>query len=380
MKRQLVTISILAISLLFLAANAAEGRISISKSTSTVPKKNPRFWYEKPGKSCWKDRKDTINPVCAANKNTSVEQGGQIFTDENTTVEIICSDNQKGSVSRNNYREGMPIIDICRSPNNSQTGGDVAEVFRSGGFDSEIPYVVSPRYTLLHRQPSMLQWRAVQNARNYKVSLFQDQSKQVICKIDNIVAPPKNGVMSIEFSLCQKDSKPYQLEVGNFYRIEVTVSNSKISSKAEVINLSEYHADQREVQGIEFSLINPQKSKEVSELIKDTDSKVQNKEQQYFRRASIYASFNLYSEAILTLEELVKDGSSDPDIYIRLGDYYASSGLISLAESSYYKAKVLIKLKKDDSRRIHDEQLKVRFSQIDKIKSNFNRKISNLLK
>jgi hypothetical protein len=364
----------------FLLASEAycdDSSIRVMSIDTTVPNKGTDAWYEGPNSPpCWGNGEFNCNVLPTI---SPLEHGGQIFTSENTEVHIWCPKRGMRTVPRGRKNNGVPINDLCGSPPSIGIG-PLSGKFLPGGVNSLIPYVVGPRYTMVRSRQPLLRWNAVSGASKYTVYLFDDRARKLddgslepICTVQDIIAPPKAGVVTTNLN-CWKDSQPYQLELGHFYRIKVDAHLVKItSSDEEVIDRNKYRAEQRGVEGIEFQLISPQQEKEIAESIKTVNQGIQKQEQKSLNIASIYESYNLYAEAIQLLEESVQGGSSNPDVHIRLGDYYAISGLIALAKSSYCKAESEVKLKKDNSEGVYEKELKERWRQIDRLMLDFNR-------
>jgi hypothetical protein len=295
--------------------NCAENSITLRSINTTVPNKSIQAWYEEPGYDCWKTGRFICNPLVSV---MPIGPGGQIYTNGNTKVTIICPDKQNRFVLPGHYKDGVTINELCKSPPNSEIGPRIGN-FRSGGFDPSIPYIVSPRYSLLRSQQPLLRWNTVPGARKYTVSLFDDRSKRLndgslepICTIQDVIEPSKNGIVTIEFNRCRTTKtaqfQSYQLESGHFYRIKVDAHLVKaISSDEEPVDRNKYKAEQRGVEGIEFKLISPQREEEVAASITEITQELQGKEERLFSIASIYDSYNRRSSrGSIVLQNLVR--------------------------------------------------------------------------
>jgi hypothetical protein len=377
------SILVLALSLSISPSQANSNSNQISARASSKAGSQPQAWYEPPKKECTPKR-DKTSCVLIPKTGLSVNRGGQIFTDINTTVEVMCAERKSRFVEPNNS-DGVPINELCGSAPNPHIG-PVPVVFRRGGSNSSIPYTVSPRYSIIRSQTPSFRWNSVHRAKKYTFSLVHDRSQKPICIIDDIENVPKRGIISVDFSLCQQRSQLKQLELGQFYRfrVQALLADGIISSNDQEVDPNDsndqevdpndYRVETRGVEQLEFKLITPQDEEELRDTIKLIRREIQGKEEQVFSIASVYTTYGLYSEAILLLEELVEEGSKTPDVYELLGDYYASSGLLSLAESSYSQAKGYITMNERD---IREGYIKVLDDKLDRVKrmknSRYNR-------
>jgi hypothetical protein len=259
----------------------------------------------------------------------------------------------------------MALAGICAGNQNPHIGEDL-KTFRRGGGDDTLPYIVSPRYSMIRNKQPILRWNAVAGATNYTVHLVHDRSPDPICTIQNVVGTPKNNIIEVSFEHCKNsDLQSYQLQLGHYYKLEVIAYNSgnKINSTQETMDRSEYRAEDRGVEESEFRLIDPNEEQEISKLLEEIRKDAMSEEESIIRTSSMYASYNLYSEAILSLEKLIEINSSSPALYLRLGDYYASSGLLRLANLSYCKANSLVELQGEDQK-IYEKELENRWKEM----------------
>jgi hypothetical protein len=244
---KILTTSIgLASSLILSSKVALADEMRFSSFVRIDPNKPVQVWYEKQGDSCKKvvGGKIYFNKSCIATVNTKIDWSGQIFTNSNTKVEVICPDGKPRYIKPNHFRTGATVNSRCKGGTPDYDIGELSEEFRPGGIDISAPYVVSPRYTMVRSQQPVLQWHAVKEAKRYTVSLFHDRAEEPICTIQDVVEKPKNGIITIEFSRCQTKLGAYNLELGYFYKLNVVAkfADKEISSEEKMIDRNDYRA------------------------------------------------------------------------------------------------------------------------------------------
>ncbi len=218
-----------------------------------------------------------------------------------------------------------------------------------GGIDPSVPYLISPRRTLiLDRQPTF-RWNAVPGASYYTVGLSTSagviwQQKvgeteivypgepplepgklySLTIKADTGTSSQDENVSGLEFVLLtDTDLKQVQTDVEQ-------LTNLDLSDEAEALALANFYAD----------------------YILTSDSA-----QAYNLAAEDLATYSLTAKAIEILEALVAQGSTTPAVYRILGDLYWQSGLQLLAEAQYLKVVELAQEPKD-----LEERAKAQFS------------------
>jgi hypothetical protein len=287
---------------------------------------------------------------------------------EKSKLTIICNDSTKASIL--GVDAGSVSLDnICPGVSDPKVGPDL-ERFRYGGTDRNIPYVISPRYSMLRDPRPTLRWNAVPKTQRYSVELFNDRSSKVICKISNTTGVINRNIVSVPFDGCNdENSYPYILKPGNFYRLRIIAHtpSGDISSEKDYIDCNEYRSEARNVSGIEFRILNNQKENELAKLLEKNNVDSVDPEEKLFVTTSLYDSYSLYSEAILELENSIEANPSIPDNFIKLGDYYASSGLIDLALLSYERADDAIKNLNSDLKAIYSKIIQENRRRISKL-------------
>ena len=218
---------------------------------------------------------------------------------------------------------GCPPRALRRSRATGLVGGIL------GGTDPSVPYLISPRRTLiLDRQPT-LRWNAVPEASHYTISLrtsaeviWQQKVSEteivypgepplepgtlysLTIKADTGTSSQDENVSGLEFILLtDTDLKDVQTDVEQ-------LTNLELSDAAEALALANFYAD----------------------YILTSDSA-----QAYNLTTEDLATYSLTAKAIEVLETLVARESITPAVDRILGDLYWQSGLQLLAEAQYLK-------------------------------------------
>ncbi|NER85166.1 MAG: tetratricopeptide repeat protein, partial [Leptolyngbya sp. SIO1D8] len=231
-----------------------------------------------------------------------------------------------GIVCHNETREqrfplGTYIItDYCTEVSSSRTGRRRPP----RDFDSQLPYVISPRNTaLLGVTQPMIRWNSLEGAQEYRVLLFTDS--------------PDNPVWTTQISTPEVRYDGPELQRDTRYRLEITADNG-LSSSADIAVgftlLSESEADRitREVAVLEEINLNPDaealglalsyQGYEHEDPAQDTDSP-------------------LNQAALEVLQARIDDGTDNSLIYVMQGDIYFSVGLPLRAQEHYQQALTL---------------------------------------
>jgi hypothetical protein len=188
-----------------------------------------------------------------------------------------------------------------------------------GPLDVLIPYIISPRRTLLLNDRPTLRWNKVPGVNTYTVSLIKGDWAiwETTVNGNEVIYP----------------GRP-QLDSGIEYVLVVKAENGRTSEEEKLRDRSFRMlptAEKQFVQGA-IELINDRP-------IADTTKALQ--------RAYFYIGSGLKAEAIETLEALVATGFQEVVAYRKLGDLYWEEGVTLLAESNYLKAHELASAAKD---------------------------------
>lgn len=188
-----------------------------------------------------------------------------------------------------------------------------------GPLDVLIPYIISPRRTLLLNDRPKLRWNKVPGVNNYTVSLVKGDRTIWETNVNgNEVVYPGTP----------------QLEPGFVYLLVVKAENGRTSDEEKLPDRSfrMLPTTQKQLVKGAIELINSQKIAEKTQAL---------------QRAYFYIGSDLKSEAIETLEALVATGFQEAIAYRKLGDLYWQDGVTLLAESNYLTAQELASAAKD---------------------------------
>jgi len=301
MKWRILTGAILSLTLVELASpglTSAAGLNFISQLSGDVKLKQVRWSnYQK------------------ANFGDSLSQEDQLQLGAKASATVLCSNLRlwkvpSAKVSR--VSEGCPAgTATLNRPNSSRRAPTRAP-------NSTIPYIISPRDTVLHNDQPILRWNAVPGATRYTVQVrgggLDWETETNGTEIVYPGAPP--------------------LKKGRRYRLIVVADNGASSEEEQGVSLR-------------FSVLDDQKAELVLAKVRELKQQRLTKEAEALALAYLYRSHELNAEAIELLEGLVKQGSQITAVYQLLGDIYLQVGLSRLAKERYLRALQLAKRSED---------------------------------
>ncbi|GAA6619645.1 tetratricopeptide repeat protein [Scytonema sp. NUACC26] len=183
-----------------------------------------------------------------------------------------------------------------------------------------IPFVISPRSTLLLADKPALRWNAVSGASSYIVSVSDETNGSEIWKAE---------VSSTEIVYPGTSS----LEPGVDYLVIVKADNAKSSEEDKEVDLA-------------FRLIDKNESQRILAHVEQIQQELSG-EAADLAVVHLYGTSKLKAEAIEMLEVLAQKGSQTTAIYRMLGDLYWQVKLHHLSESPYKKAIQLAEVNQD---------------------------------
>lgn len=186
--------------------------------------------------------------------------------------------------------------------------GDIAPL--RSGINPLIPFIISPRRTLLLNPLPKLRWNAVPGASRYAVSLIGDE--EVIWE-----------TLVRETEVVYSGEPP--LEPGGVYLLSIK-ADTGVSSQEEASP------------DLGFSLLEENEATVVRDAVEQLVKLDLADETKSLALAHLYMVHDLKAEAIATLEVLEKQGSQTAAVYRTLGDFYLEVGLNQLASSRYLRA------------------------------------------
>lgn len=207
-----------------------------------------------------------------------------------------------------------PIISVALGTQVSQT--PIAQCRRADSGDprspsnSDIPYIMSPRRTLVLNDKPKLRWNQVLGVKSYDVSLQ---------KGDSVVWQTKVNTHEIVYP-----GKP-ELEPNVEYLLIVKADNGKFSTDEKPNPWG-------------FSLLSKQEAQVVRTAISQLNNQKNPEKVKALQSAFFYIGSDLKLEAIETLEALINTGSKETSISRKLGELYWQAGVSVLAETHYLNA------------------------------------------
>jgi hypothetical protein len=227
----------------------------------------------------------------------------------------------------------LPSGDRCPDEPRIGKGSDSRQL-RSRGTTSEIPYVISPRFTQIKTSTPTLRWNDTQ-ANSYEISICS--KKNPPCLINEIVDRKELNItkkFGVSIASLKYPQRWNPLEKGITYRLKIRDLEKQKSSTDEKILTEDYPGAERGMSenGIIFRIISDNAFKKA----------VIDKSQNLGGITDNFLKMRLYSDAINTLEDMSTnlDNVYELDfIHTELGALYARSGLNLLAKGAYESAK-----------------------------------------
>ena len=255
---------------------------------------------------------------------TQLSDGDQLRRASSAVVIIACPNGKKQPVRIAEERLGLK--QICPQWKVVISKGP-PPLISIGGVNAQIPYLISPRRTLLLSNTPTLRWHPVPGATQYTVQ----------------VITPKGTVWQTQVKEPQVTypSQP-ALQPGIPYSVVIQTNTGK-SSQSETSTGTEFIL----LQGTEAKAVQA----EVQQLLQgDLSDEVKAlKLAAYYRnyrvpQSSAYGlsektanGYRLSAEAIAALETLITQGKRSPLIYRTLGDLYLQTGVMNPAENAYLR-------------------------------------------
>lgn len=257
---------------------------------------------------------------------TELSQGDQIKPDKDVKVRVVCPNLSKPLVPM-----GVPsgLKTIC-----PVWEGIIAKAPPPSGILSGtnplIPYLITPRHTLLLSKTPTFRWNAVTKATQYTVTLVSPTG---------VVWQKQVKKTSIVYS----GNPP--LQPGTKYSLIIKANTGKSSQDEGTSNIDFRVLRQSEAEAIQTEvtkITNLGLSEQVTALmLANLYSRYilpQNTIQAYGLTAETFKSYNLSAEAIATLEVLIQQNQQSPIVYRSLGDIYWQTGLAQKATDNYLTA------------------------------------------
>ena len=265
----------------------------------------------------------TFRPVAT---NAEFKLGDLLLPAANAKVNILCPDFTERPV-RSGVQSGLK--GVCPTLSRKAGRGPNPADGTLGGLNAQIPYIISPRRTLLLHSKPTLRWNPVTGAKQYTVQVigpngvvWQTKVKQpevmypgkpllqpgvpytLLVQTDTGASSKSDGASGLEFRVLRdSELKALQAEVTKLSQQDLTTSAVALT----VANLYRNYA-----------------------LPKTAASS-------YGIPAEEIGTHNLSAEGIEILTALITKGNRSPAVYRMLGDLYWQIGLAQPAIAQYLK-------------------------------------------
>jgi hypothetical protein len=252
-----------------------------------------------------------------ATEGMLVRRGYLLILDPVAKATIVCGDGKKRELAPG--PQGCPCTLPCTPAicGIRYEGSTIRATRGPDTNDSAFPVVISPRRTLLGNLRPAIRWAPLAGAKadtTYKVVLYGERMRVLWSR--DVIA---------ETRLAYPEAEP-PLAAGQTYKVVVTTNG--LSSQ------------QDRSPGLGFTTLTPdQASLLAAEEIKERQLGLP-ETQTRFLIANLYASRELYSEAIEQLENC-DPARENPAVISLIGDLYAEIGLNREAEKKYLQALAL---------------------------------------
>lgn len=234
---------------------------------------------------------------------TQLQAGDRIQASNGSNITVLCDDLTLWNVPSSGASD---VASGCQDRSDLTMESE----YHQGGTNDSIPYLISPRNTLLMNNQFTISWNPVENATSYVVTVEGDDGLNWSEEV--------TGTETV-----YNGEQP--LEAGSYYLVTITADTGVSSTEDEGKNLGFILMSDNMIQDLETKKV------KIENLNLSDEGKA-------IAVATFYQLNNLNSDAISTLEPLVETGTETALVYQMLGDLYTKTGLNSLAEQSYNQA------------------------------------------
>jgi hypothetical protein len=240
-------------------------------------------------------------------RNMTLSQGSLLRLEQGASVTISCPDGDPKDLTT----PGTTGLNQICPPARTTSGRIITP--RNGTRD--IPYAILPRATAILTNEPTLRWNAATGADSFTVTV-RGQGLTWTEQVDR--ADVCNG------QSCELKYSGEPLQPGTSYRLVIEADNGR-SSAEETTG------------GLGFKLLDTTEATEVNQIIDRIEVQNLSDVARAIALANLYASHNLISEAIQSLEA-VPQPEKIAAVYRQLGDLYQQIGLPLEAEVQYLTA------------------------------------------
>ena len=254
----------------------------------------------------------------------TLKVGDQLRLSNGAIAQIACpGDKSPTEVRQAGERLGLPALCPKWKPVIDKGPPPIVSM---GGTNAQIPYLISPRRTLILSATPTFRWNPVAGATQYTIQVSNAQGIvwQTQVKAAQVTYPGNPALqpgMPYTVVIQTNTGKSSQSDTGNpFLRLRETdakvvqaeislINQSDFSPEIKALKLAEYYTAYAVPEPTAYGL---------------TDKTAK--------------SYRLNADAIAVLESSLKPGKSSPLFYRMLGDLYAQTGVMRPAEQAYLQA------------------------------------------
>ncbi len=266
-------------------------------------------------------------------QGTNLYQGDQIFPNTGVQVYVRCPDWRQTVLVRAGVPSGMGSV--CLNWANRELRGSQAEG-TIGGINPTIPYLITPRHSLVLSHTPLIRWHEVSGVTEYLVE----------------VKGPQGSMWRIKTNQTQLVYAGKPLDAGVPYSIIIHTNTGKFSE-------ADHDNTQQQAPNLDFRILRPSEAN----MVKSTTANITANNEvdaltladsysnyvlprstiaAYKLPANTFETYSLTADAIAILESLLQQGKQSALIYRTLGDLYWQTGLVHLAQTNYLQAVDLV--------------------------------------
>jgi hypothetical protein len=224
---------------------------------------------------------------------------------------------------------------VCLNWANRELRGSQAEG-TIGGINPTIPYLITPRHSLVLSHTPLIRWHEVSGVTEYLVE----------------VKGPQGSMWRIKTNQTQLVYAGKPLDAGVPYSIIIHTNTGKFSE-------ADHDNTQQQAPNLDFRILRPSEAN----MVKSTTANITANNEvdaltladsysnyvlprstiaAYKLPANTFETYSLTADAIAILESLLQQGKQSALIYRTLGDLYWQTGLVHLAQTNYLQAVDLV--------------------------------------
>ncbi|MBF2029384.1 MAG: hypothetical protein IGS48_21930 [Oscillatoriales cyanobacterium C42_A2020_001] len=270
-----------------------------------------------------------------ARPGMTLNQGDQILPDRGVRTRVRCPDLSQSVLVKAGVPSGIRSICI-QWASRIDRGDGQPDVAILGGSDATIPYLISPRHTLLLSRTPTIHWNAVTGASEYTVKVTSSAG---------VAWQTQTQANQIVYA-----GKPLQPGVAYAVTIQTNTGKSSQSDRARDQPQPAANLEFRILRPADAALIQVEAAK-IARTTPTTEADVLDLARlysgfilptpvapDYNLTETNVQSYTLTGEAIAVLQTFLQTGKASPILHRTLADLYWQTGLVHLAKMHYLQA------------------------------------------